>query len=50
MDDVDVKFENIYDPRNETPTKKLLNKHKSNPNCLCNDIYKCLFSYCCFLL
>jgi hypothetical protein len=51
MSDIDITFENIYDPINENPTKKLLNKQKSgsNFNFLCNDIYNCLFS-CCFFL
>ena len=48
MADIDIKFENIYDPIDETPTKKLLDKKNSDTTFSCNYVYNCLFNYCCF--
>ena len=52
MDCVELNFADIYDPRNEHPTKKLINNRKSDSNLsICSDFCSALFNcYCCFLL
>ena len=50
MDCVELNFADIYDPRNEHPKKKLLDKKNSDTTFSCNYVYNCLFNYCCFLL